>query len=43
MPLINCEINLILTWSNRYFIINNPSKFLFQESYWRSDLPASIN
>ena len=24
MPLINCEINLILTWSNRYFIIDNP-------------------
>ena len=24
MPLINCEINLILTWSNRCFIIDNP-------------------
>ena len=24
MPLINCEINLILTRSNRCFIINNP-------------------
>ena len=24
MPLINCEINLILTWSNRCFITNNP-------------------
>ena len=24
MPLINCEINLILTWSNRRFIIDNP-------------------
>ena len=24
MPLINCQINLILTWSNRCFIINNP-------------------
>ena len=23
MPLINCEINLILTWSNRCFIIDN--------------------
>ena len=23
-PLINCEINLILTWSNRFFIIDNP-------------------
>ena len=23
MPLINCEINLILTWSNTYFIIDN--------------------
>ena len=25
MPLINCEINLILTWSNRSFIIGNPN------------------
>ena len=24
MPLINCKINLILTWSNRCFIIDNP-------------------
>ena len=24
MPLINCKINLILAWSNRCFIINNP-------------------
>ena len=24
MPLINCEINLILTWSNRCLIIDNP-------------------
>ena len=24
MSLINCEINLILTWSNRFFIIDNP-------------------
>ena len=24
MPLINCEINLILTWSNMCFIIDNP-------------------
>ena len=24
MPLINCEINLILTWSNRCFILDNP-------------------
>ena len=24
MPLINCEINRILTWSNRCFIIDNP-------------------
>ena len=24
MPLINCEINLILTWSARCFIIDNP-------------------
>ena len=24
MPLINCEINLILTWSTRCFIIDNP-------------------
>ena len=24
MPLINCEINLSLTWSNRCFIIDNP-------------------
>ena len=24
MPLINCEVNLILTWSARCFIINNP-------------------
>ena len=23
MPLINCEINLILTWSNRCFIADN--------------------
>ena len=23
MSLINCEINLILTWSNRYFLIDN--------------------
>ena len=25
MPLINYEINLILTWSDRCFIIDNPS------------------
>ena len=25
MPLINCEINLILTWSNRCFITDNPN------------------
>ena len=25
MSLINCEINRILTWSNRCFIINNPT------------------
>ena len=25
MPLINCEINLILTWSNRCFMIDNSS------------------
>ena len=25
MPLINCEINPILTWSNRCFIIDNPT------------------
>ena len=25
MPLINCEIDLILTWSNRCFIIDNPT------------------
>ena len=24
MPLINCKINLIITWSNRCFIIDNP-------------------
>ena len=24
IPLINCENNLILTWSNRCFIIDNP-------------------
>ena len=24
IPLINCEMNLILTWSNRWFIIDNP-------------------
>ena len=24
MALINCEFNLILTWSNRCFIIDNP-------------------
>ena len=24
MPLINCKINLILTWSAKYFIIDNP-------------------
>ena len=24
MPLNNCEINLILTWSNRCFVIDNP-------------------
>ena len=24
MSLINCEINLILTWSNRCFITDNP-------------------
>ena len=24
MSLINCEFNLILTWSNRCFIIDNP-------------------
>ena len=24
MPLINCEINLILTWSNKCFIIDSP-------------------
>ena len=24
MPLINCEINLILTWPSRCFIIDNP-------------------
>ena len=24
MPLIICEINLILTWSNRWFIIDDP-------------------
>ena len=24
IPLINCEINLILTWSDRCFIVNNP-------------------
>ena len=24
MALINCEINLILTWSDRCFIIDNP-------------------
>ena len=24
MSLINCEINFILTWSNRYFLIDNP-------------------
>ena len=23
MPLIDCEVNLILTWSNRFFIIDN--------------------
>ena len=25
MPLINCEISLILTWSNRCFMIDNSS------------------
>ena len=25
VPLINCEINLILTWSNRCFITDNPN------------------
>ena len=24
MPLINCQITLILTWCNRCFIIDNP-------------------
>ena len=24
MPIINCEISLILTWSNRCFILDNP-------------------
>ena len=24
MPLINCEINLILTWSAYFFIIDDP-------------------
>ena len=24
MPLINCEINFILTWFNRFFVIDNP-------------------
>ena len=24
MPLINCEINLVLTWSDRRFTIDNP-------------------
>ena len=24
MPLINCQINLVLTWSARYFIIDAP-------------------
>ena len=24
MPLINCEISLILTWSNICFILDNP-------------------
>ena len=24
MSLVDCEINFILTWSNRYFIIDNP-------------------
>ena len=24
MPLINCEINLVLSWSARWFIIDNP-------------------
>ena len=24
MSLVNCEINLILTWSNRCFIMDNP-------------------
>ena len=24
MPLINCEINLILTWSNRFSITDDP-------------------
>ena len=24
MPLINCEINFILTWSDRCFVMNNP-------------------
>ena len=24
MPLITCEVNFILTWSNRYVIIDNP-------------------
>ena len=25
MPLINCESNFILTWSDRCFVMNNPS------------------
>ena len=24
MPLVNCEINLTLTWSNRCLIMDNP-------------------
>ena len=24
MPLINCKVSLIITWSNRCFIIDNP-------------------
>ena len=26
MPLLNCEVNLILTWSKNCFIIANPIK-----------------
>ena len=31
MSLIKCEINLILTWSNRCFIIDNPIYYPSQE------------